>query len=295
VTHGAVADPEVGAFGSVQRRSCAPSPLPAVSRCLAFAIAPDRSGSQSVPPSITDVELVARGVRGAIMRHAEDARAPELSGHDASGAPLDGSHLGVCPIPAQVGSASAATIGAVVVRVSGRAQVVLGGLARWQRAGMRLVLGRLGAWRLVWLDEASAGWRAMAAAIVGPSQRWVTLTPVALDRNPGNLFASDGEKRRAAWAHAEATIGEACVRAGLPRPVRVRASSEAWSAGVPRAGRFMPYPRDGRKAGRVCVHAAIEFAEAVAGPVVVGAGRYFGMGTLVGAIDAERIGGVQWP
>ncbi len=52
----------------------------------------------------------------------------------------------------------------------------------------------------------------------------------------------------------------------------------------------MPFPRKPAGAGsdkfaRVCVHAEVEFAEPVEGPVLLGAGRYFGVG-LCGTSEA---------
>jgi CRISPR-associated protein Csb2 len=45
----------------------------------------------------------------------------------------------------------------------------------------------------------------------------------------------------------------------------------------------MPFPRKPGGSGsdkftRVCVHAVLEFEERVEGPVLLGAGRYFGLG-----------------
>lgn len=57
-------------------------------------------------------------------------------------------------------------------------------------------------------------------------------------------------------------------------------------AASPPAPAFMPFPRHGRekKFQRVCVHAELEFEEPVAGPVMLGVGRYFGVG-LCGPLE----------
>jgi CRISPR-associated protein Csb2 len=52
-------------------------------------------------------------------------------------------------------------------------------------------------------------------------------------------------------------------------------------AGAPAARRFMPYPANGTGLRRVCVHAELHFHAAVRGPLILGAGRYFGLGLCV--------------
>ena len=95
-----------------------------------------------------------------------------------------------------------------------------------------------------------------------PSKRWVSVTPVVLDRYPKRGDLSDEVLR-------------SVVRAGLPEPGSVEASSQAMTPG----GVYLP-PRDlpKRARGRLYCHARLEFEQPVTGPVLVGAGRYFGVG-----------------
>jgi CRISPR-associated protein Csb2 len=60
-------------------------------------------------------------------------------------------------------------------------------------------------------------------------------------------------------------------------------------AGVPSAATFAPYPRHGHGLRRVCVHAALHFADPVTGPLLLGAGRYFGIG-LCRPREREAVG-----
>ena len=110
-----------------------------------------------------------------------------------------------------------------------------------------------------------------------PSRRWATVTPIALDQNPGNLLARDPAAAAQAAERAEATIARACEHVGLPRPAWVQVMRRSLFDAAPEAQRFMPYPRSGPGPKRVCVHAETCFEEPVAGPVVLGAGRYFGV------------------
>ena len=125
----------------------------------------------------------------------------------------------------------------------------------------------------------------------GPARRWLSATPVALDRNPGRLRSRDPEEERAAWAAAEEGVARACELAGLPRPARVIGRPSVTMPGTSMAAVFPSYPTGEGKPKRVRAHMAIEFDELVEGPLLLGAGRYFGLGLfrpLRGGDDVVR-------
>jgi CRISPR-associated protein Csb2 len=123
-----------------------------------------------------------------------------------------------------------------------------------------------------------------------PARRWLTVTPIALDRFPGNLRGARKETRDRAEAEAAAGIVQACINAGLaaePSDVKnVTVRLDAPLVGIPASpvGRISPGNRHfpgyqvGQGTPRACVHAEIEFAEPVRGPVLIGAGRFLGYG-----------------
>jgi CRISPR-associated protein Csb2 len=104
------------------------------------------------------------------------------------------------------------------------------------------------------------------------SRIWATVTPMALDRHPK------------AAGEAEACIAEACQRIGLPRPERVVLTPHSAIRGAPsasagaRAPAWMAWRLPPVLAGRRLTHAVVAFEAPVAGPVVLGAGRFTGMG-----------------
>jgi CRISPR-associated protein Csb2 len=108
------------------------------------------------------------------------------------------------------------------------------------------------------------------------STSWVSVTPVALGRNPGSLGHADSAKREAAGQKAESIIAAACEHIGLPRPVGVEVLLDAPIRGTRPVHTFPP-ARTG-KLTRVQIHARLTFAEPVGGPVVLGAGRFHGLG-----------------
>jgi CRISPR-associated protein Csb2 len=110
------------------------------------------------------------------------------------------------------------------------------------------------------------------------SRVWASATPLALDRNPGDLRANDPRIEAAAYADAEATVAAACQHIGLPRPTRVTVLPAAPLAGAEKARAFPPFATGKPPIQRVLVHALLTFDSPVRGPILLGAGRYVGLG-----------------
>ncbi len=98
-----------------------------------------------------------------------------------------------------------------------------------------------------------------------PSQRWMTATPVLLDRYPKRQNEAE-------------IICESCDRLGLLPPRKIRCSVHSSLKGVPRVHDFRLH-RDG-KHRRPALHVELEFDSNVAGPILIGAGRFFGLGLM---------------
>jgi CRISPR-associated protein Csb2 len=105
---------------------------------------------------------------------------------------------------------------------------------------------------------------------------WGTVTPILLDRFPGNLRSRNADAALKAEREAESAILEACERIGVPRPRAVSLTAPCFHGSVA-AERFRRRDRRGLPP-RVRVHALIDFGTAVRGPVLLGAGRYVGLG-----------------
>ena len=97
---------------------------------------------------------------------------------------------------------------------------------------------------------------------VEPGDTWTTVTPIAMHRWP------KGDE--------EAVLADACRHAGFPEPVQMRLTSVSPIVGVPHVASFLNQQH--RK--RFLTHATIRWSKPVAGPVVIGAGRYSGYGFL---------------
>jgi CRISPR-associated protein Csb2 len=115
-----------------------------------------------------------------------------------------------------------------------------------------------------------------------PSRRWLSATPVALDRHVPALHRAPEADQVAAEL-----LVQACRFAGLPEPAEVTVIPSSALVGVPRAGgrdhrrAFPPFvaARSGRL--RQSTHATLTFERDVAGPVLLGAGRYLGRGLFL--------------
>ena len=116
-----------------------------------------------------------------------------------------------------------------------------------------------------------------------PSRRWASATPLALPKHPGRLSGGSAAARARAWRVAEATVAAACVHVGLPEPSAVEVSLAAFLVGGRAARQFPPFSqngRDGRPVRRQLVHASLTFEEPVAGPLMLGSGRFLGLGLM---------------
>ena len=106
----------------------------------------------------------------------------------------------------------------------------------------------------------------------GASFDWATVTPIVLDRMPPRRHKDPD-------AFVKDQLKAACQRIGLPEPREVLFGDVAFMRGVPSTRSFAGLEmKNGR--GRRHVHAIVRFDERVRGPLLLGAGRYLGMGLM---------------
>jgi CRISPR-associated protein Csb2 len=217
-----------------------------------------------------------------------------LSGHDADGRPSDRPHAAfvACPFVGHAHADGSVQGCAIVlpreVDPDDR-QRLFRLVAAWEtrtaREGLVELAGEgLPPLRLARVQVSEK--RALSARRwCAPSKRFVTATPIALDRHPGNLRSNrDGTAQRAS-VEAQRTVADACQHIGLPRPVSVEISLAPLLPGAQPVSAFRPWPDRPGRHRRARVHAEIRFAEPVRGPVLLGAGRYFGLGLCLPARD----------
>lgn len=213
----------------------------------------------------------------ALISVAPQPPRPVITGRDATGRCTRDPHVALVPLAnLDHDHADGRVMGVAVVYPAGIGPVdrdhvdaALAGLDHLALPGV----GRMALSRVV-PDE--TGPRALLPErYTRPSARWVTATPMLLDRHP--------KRGRDA---VEETIARACRTVGLPKPRAARPLCWPAAPGVPRAQDFVPRP--GRRHDKPVVHVEIEFDERVAGPVLIGAGRFFGMGLCLPRFGRDR-------
>lgn len=242
---------------------------------------------------------LARALRDALLeQHGSQTLPPWISGHRRDGTPADGPHIAFIALPF-VGHqhADASVQGCAIVMprelAAAEQEVLLRLVAAWERdravdangtielAGATLPPVRF---RRV---ELAGKISLQPKTWCRPARRFLTATPIALDRNPGNLRSNQQRTAHKAAAEAERFIADACERIGVPRPVSVEVSLTPLLAGAQSVRSFFPWPAQPGRTPRVRVHAEIRFAEPVRGPVLLGAGRFFGLGLCLPVVEGE--------
>ncbi len=254
-------------------------------------------------PSLVAFPLVAKRLRDAWLAVAEANSLPVpplLSGHDPGGIPTRKPHVAIVPL-ADVGwtHSSGRLMGIALVWPRGveaddrraalrilaaffsadAAEVGLLG-ARRDSSGI-LHFGAEGTWRLALEPEPDRAslrpWR-----YTEPARRWATVLPMALDRHPKDRPGESLENR----------VADACRSVGLPPEavdgLAVKASTHGAVKAAPSVGDVRKaLPADSRYRGRYLCHVVVTFRQPVRGPLILGAGRFRGLGLCLPK-DEER-------
>jgi CRISPR-associated protein Csb2 len=251
---------------------------------------------------ITSAPGLSRQFRRALMSFADEPIHPAISGHRDDGAPSELAHLAVVPLPfvgREFADGCLLGIALVLPRTADAAarhamSRAIGAFeARYRDATsddapeLKLELGEqpLFLRRVVWgSDRAALNPRRWG----GPSRRWATATPIALDRNPGDLHDVDPARRDGAFRKATEAVAEAVERIGLPSPAEIDVVRSCVLSGTAKPRMHPRFPSDPKRTQRVLVHARIVFHRPVSGPILLGAGRFQGLGLCAPVDDGEK-------
>lgn len=244
-------------------------------------------------PDIRAATLICRALRRALMsgyrRIGRADRIPELvSGHSPSGAPTREPHVAIVPMAfVGVPHADGRVFGFALVPPGASDLSAIPGLraafeqvAPYDRGHERRVVDLQDAPLLAPLRLAPAGAESRrslsAVPYLQPARVWASVTPIVLDRH----------LKRQDDAEIRGLVARACEHAGLPRPDprKVRTGKHSAVEGAPPARPPSGAPPWTRwsvpepLASRSLVHAVVDFGSEVDGPVVLGAGRFTGLG-----------------
>lgn len=240
-------------------------------------------------PASRTVE-VASAMRAAIMFHADDPIPEGLSGHQSSGTPTLDPHVAFLPLP-YVGfeHADARIMGLAMSLPESldheSRRATLRAIGHWEQEAdsLTLTFGSSGILQL----QRRTGPIDLASIRPGvwqkPSLQWISATPVALPTHPGPLSKGSAAARSKAWDRAEQALVASCRHVGLPEPAQVELSLDPFIRGARPAADFPPFRqrgRDGKPVARRLVHVALTFDQHVQGPLMLGAGRFLGLGLM---------------
>jgi CRISPR-associated protein Csb2 len=260
-------------------------------------------------PDIRACAVVAKTIRGALLSGYPrlglgDAIPEVISGHTSDGQPTRAPHIAVVPLSfTGFPHADGHGIGFALIPPRDSAilndhdfRKVLRTLAPIDDNQGRRILTittkeGTAADRAFSIDlsptfEPPAGRRSLDPALyVARAQSFATVTPIALDRH----LKEDGEARQ---DEIKAQIVDACRNIGLPEAEEVVADKHSALEGAPsacpsrRSPAWMRWRLPPSLASRQLTHAVLRFSEPVDGPVILGAGRFLGLG-LCRPIDLE--------
>jgi CRISPR-associated protein Csb2 len=110
-----------------------------------------------------------------------------------------------------------------------------------------------------------------------PHHVWSTVTPFVFDRYPNDPYGEEAER----------IVRQAFVRVGLPEPQEVDLHYNPWHSAVPKASGFPAAAARPGKPQRYHCHVRAQWAGPIRGPVVAGAGRYYGYGLFRPLFEKE--------
>lgn len=252
-------------------------------------------GSRKFPSTMT--AEVSKVLRDAVFHYAADPMPEGLSGHRLEGRPSTAPHAAFLPLPwVEHEHADGRLMGAAVSMPDSldaeSRRAVLRAIGKWEKAQQPLILtlGRRGIIKM----ERVVGPSPLVTLRPGiwsrKSHRWTSVVPIALPAHPGAMGAGTPTARSKAWARAEQSVADSCRHIGLPEPADVAVSLAPLITGARPAAAFPAFRQGGRKGkpiARRLVHASVYFDRPVAGPVMLGAGRYLGLGLMRPVSDAE--------
>jgi CRISPR-associated protein Csb2 len=244
-------------------------------------------------PDLRAAALIAKALRNTVMAGYDriglgQAIPAEVSGHRADGRPSRKPHLAIAPM-AFVASryASGAVLGFALIPPRHRNlladeefQRALLEIMPWSETAGRRELKLDGDGLHISFSIAGGAERRSLdpAPYVAEAAVWGSCTPIVLDRHLKEIGNAAHE------AEIEQLIRRSCTNIGLPEPNQIVADKHSAIEGSPSAypsGRSPPWMRwraPESLASRQLTHAVVEFSEPVRGPVILGAGRFVGLG-----------------
>ena len=241
-------------------------------------------------PLIQAVPELTRAFRAALIRYAVETMPERASGHRPDGSPSQEPHVGFYGLP---WVASRYASGHLMGMALGfphdldpeSRKALLVAVINWeQREGNKALYLDIPGGKSFGMKRVKGPSHIITLRPdfwSKPSRRWVSATPIALPHHPGRFGPSAYPSERAkAWKRAEHLVRRSCSNVGLPNPSELTLSAAPFVAGSAPSHRYPPFRQGKSGVRRSLVHAALLFDQPVEGPLLIGAGRYTGMGLM---------------
>jgi CRISPR-associated protein Csb2 len=223
--------------------------------------------------SLRSTLSLTSALRGALMRLVSQPPPEYVSGHAPGSTPenplrSERTHVALVPLPFAGGNHATGDL-------LGLAALLPDSLNSAERQECWDALSRVsklqtawGWWDVSLTDAEETRSNLRPGAWERAATVWSTVTPFVFDRYPKDPYGEE----------AQEIVRTAVERIGLPRPESVDLHYNPWHTGVPKASLFPAMAGKPGKPQRYYCHVRMEFAAAVAGPLVAGAGRFYGYG-----------------
>ena len=258
--------------------------------------------------SSTQSVSIATAMRDTIIRYIEDPVPEEISGNSQNGIPTTKPHVACIALPyAGFPHADGRILGIAVsmpksLKDESR-RAMFQAIGKWEDAckdgktsdveskhanlkiGNRTIciFRQFGPQSMISLRQSTWSRR---------SRRWISITPIALPRHPGSLGKGSATTRAKAWKAAESAIISSCEHVGLPCPSSIVISHSPFAQGSHTTANYPPFMQKGSNGDpirRKLVHVSLVFAEEVKGPIMLGAGRFTGLGLMRPIPDGDLV------
>ncbi|QHO91422.1 type I-U CRISPR-associated protein Cas5/Cas6 [Actinomyces sp. 432] len=229
---------------------------------------------EELRPSGHLVSIFTEALRRKVMGQTENPLPPALHGHGTPGLP----HVAYLGLPFVGNEHADGQLMALAVSIPGlehdeRLRILRGILGEDPERDVVLrVNGFRQSFRLRYAPDETRPFTSTVERWTLPARTWATATPLVLDRYPKDRDLA-------------AAVAESFVNAGLPEPREVEVSKEPMVYG---AVRLRPQELPKRCQGRLYTHARVTFDRPVRGPILAGAGRYFGVGLFAPEYEEEQ-------
>lgn len=266
--------------------------------------------SRVFPP--TRIVELATAMYTTVLGYAEKPVPGEISGYRVDGSPTTIPHVSFLPLPYIGFEHSDGRILGIAVSLpkaldESSRRILLRAIGTWENEALSIRSGRnrQPSTFLSLTIGAKAKHVVTMHRLLGPtslvslrpsvwgntSRHWISATPVALPMHPGSLSKGTNSVRAKAWKNAESSVRAACSHIGLPEPLSVEISLSPFLVGgkpVKSYPTFSQRNRNGRNLSRQLVHVSLTFKDLVGGPLIIGSGRFRGLGLMRPVSDTDK-------